>query len=234
MKEIKKATRSNTVHINTLNLYGQTEEILFFINTFGKTYAEVLGSTFYGSVQSARNAIIKMKRRGLVSIRATGLSKPRNEIVLAKEATKILKAIGYDIKSARSSIKNLEHNMLEQMAYYHLSKKGAVERKSVWHHMNHYHSVPDLEMSWGGRTIFVEVETTQKSKKRYREIVDNIAKDDPSFVLYITPNTTFMKSIANAMPIWDKKLYYIDIDTLIYNLRTHGKIKPFEQKELLR
>lgn len=209
-------------------------EILIFINIFGKTYAEVLGSTFYASVQSGRNAIMKMKQRGLVIIKPTGLTKPKNEIVLGKEGKAILKERGYDIKSARSSIKNLEHNIIEQIAYYHLSKIGAVERKSVWHHMNQYHSVPDLEMWWGGRTIFVEVETTQKSKKRYLDIVNNMSKDDPSFVLYVAPNVKFMKSIANAMPLWDKKLYYIDIDTLIYNVRTFGKVKPFEQKELLK
>ena len=43
-----------------------------------------------------------------------------------------------------------------------------------------------------------------------------------------------MMSIAKAMPLWDKKLYYIDIDTLIHNVKTHGKVKPFEQKELLK
>jgi len=235
MKEIENIERiSKKADIKIINLHGQNKEVLIFINTFGKTYAEVLGSTFYASVQSARNTIVKMKKRGLVTLKPTGLIKPQNEIVLSSKAKVILKEEGYDIKDTRSSIKKLEHNMIEQIAYYHLGKVGHVERKSVYHHMNTYHSVPDLEMWWGGRTIFIEVETTQKSKKRYLEIVKNMSKDDPSFVLYIAPNTTFMMSIAKAMPLWDKKLYYIDIDTLIHNVKTHGKVKPFEQKELLK
>ena len=42
-----------------------------------------------------------------------------------------------------------------------------------------------------------------------------------------------MITIANNMPIWDK-LFFIDIETMIENIKMHEKIKPYTQVELLK
>jgi len=47
------------------------------------------------------------------------------------------------------------------------------------------------------------------------------------------PNKKLMITIANNMPEWDK-LFFIDIETMIENIKLHNKIKPFTLKELLR
>ena len=61
-------------------------EILIFISHFGRTYPEVLGKTFYKSIQTARNKISKMKKNGLLEYELSGLSKPKYSIVLTKES----------------------------------------------------------------------------------------------------------------------------------------------------
>jgi len=204
------------------------KKIILFINTFGKTYAEVLGKTFFSSDQLARDFISKMKKKGLVELKKTGLIKPQNEIRLSTKTKKILKHADIKIIDNRSSIRKLSHNMIEQIAYFWLGKIGAIERKSVWHHMNVYHSVPDLVLRTETLRIHVEIETTQKSRKRYNEIIRRTSQDKPDKVLYIAESKTMSNALANAMPIWDK-LSYIDIDTMIKNIKEQGKIRPFAQ-----
>jgi hypothetical protein len=206
--------------------------IAIFISDFGKTYAEVLGKTFFSSDQLARDFISKMKKKGLVELKKTGLIKPKNEIRLTANIKKDLKKIGFKITDPRSSIRKLNHNMVEQMAYFWLGKIGKIERKSIWHHKNVFHVVPDLLLRTDTMQIHVEIEVTQKSRNRYKERVLKGAKDKPSSILYITENKQMMQTLARAMPIWDK-LSYIDIDTMINNIKHQEKIRPIKQVALL-
>jgi len=206
--------------------------IAIFIGDFGKTYAEVLGKTFFSSDQLARDFISKMKKKGLVELKKTGLVKPKNQIHLTSSMKKDLKKIGFDPKDNRGTAQKINHNMVEQMAYYWLGKIGAIERKSTWHHKNVFHVVPDLLLRTDTMQIHVEIEVTQKSRSRYKERVLKGANDKPSSILYITENKRMMKTLARAMPIWDK-LSYIDIDTMIKNIKEQGKVRPLKQVSLL-
>lgn len=208
-------------------------EVVKFISIFGKSFAEVLGKTFYGSVQSARNNISRMKKIGLLKYVHTGLMKPRNALVLTTSIKKLLIDMGYSPKDSRISIGHMEHNMVEQLAYYHLSKVGKIERASVYKDKNKYHSVPDLILTTNAGQIFVEVEMHQKSKKSYADFVIRASKDEPRAVLYICSNKKIMTSIANAMMEWNK-LLYIDIETLIENLLSGNKVGAIKQVDLLK
>ena len=208
-------------------------EVAKFVSIFGKSFAEVLGKTFYGSVQHARNNISRMKKIGFIKLSPTGLLKPRNALMLSSSTKRLLIDMGYSPKEFRVSIGQMEHNMIEQIAYYHLSKIGSVERASVYRDKNRYYSVPDLVLSTPTGQIFVEIEIHQKSKAAYRDFVTKSAKDNPRSVLYICTNQKIMTSIANAMPPWDK-LLYIDIDTLISNIASTQKVGPTKQNDLLR
>jgi len=208
-------------------------EVLKFIGLFGKSFAEVLGKTFYGSVQSARNNISRMKKVGMIKQVPTGLMKPRNAVILSSSVKRLLVDMGHTPKESRVSIGQLEHNMIEQMAYYHLSKIGEVERATVYRDKNKYHSVPDLVLTTPAGKIFVEVEMHQKSRASYKDFVAKSSKDRPRAVLYVCQNTKIMTSIANAMPTWDK-LVYIDIETLIDNIARSSKVGATKQQDLLR
>jgi len=208
-------------------------EILIFISFFGRSYAEVLGKTFYKSVQGARNKISHMNKKGLIKLVPTGLTQPRNAVTLPKSTKDLLIDLGYTPKVHRGTISQLQHNIIEQIAYYHLSRLGEVTRTSVWHHKNTYHAVPDLILQTKIHTIAIEVETHQKGNPRYKNFVERSSKDNFDRVLYIMPNKKLMITIANNMPVWDK-LFFIDIETMIKNIKLHNKIKPFTQKELLR
>lgn len=214
--------------------YNQKDiEVLKFISIFGKTFAEVLGKTYYGSVQTARNNISRMKKIGLLKLTPTGLMKPRNAVALTISAKRLMIDMGYTPKEFRVSIGQMEHNMIEQIAYYHLSKIGSVERASVYWDKNRYHAVPDIVLTTASGKIFVEVEIHQKSKASYRDFVTRSAQDNPRAVLYICSNAKIMASIANAMPEWDK-LLYIDIDSLVANIRDRQKVGALQQARLLR
>ena len=208
-------------------------EILIFISYFGRSYAEVLGQTFYKSIQGARNKISLMKNKGLLKYELTGLTQPRNAITLTKRAKDLLIDLGYTPKSNKSNISQLEHNTIEQIAFYHLGKLGEVTRTSVWHHKNTYHVVPDMTLKTQTYYISIEVETHQKDKTRYKDYVNRSSKDSFHRVLYIMPNEKLMITIANNMPIWDK-LFFIDINTMIENIKRQNKIKPYPQKKLLK
>ncbi|MDL1957632.1 MAG: hypothetical protein LWW95_11410 [Candidatus Desulfofervidus auxilii] len=214
--------------------YNQKElEILIFISYFGRSYAEVLGKTFYKSVQGARNKISHMKKKGLIKLVPTGLTQPRNAVTLPKSTKDLLLDLGYIPKVHRGSISQIHHNIIEQIAYYHLSKLGEVTRTSVWHHKNTYHAVPDLIVQTQIHTIAIEVETHQKGNPKYKDFVKRSSQDNFDRILYITPNKKLMKTIANNMPTWDK-LFFIDIETMIENINIYNKIKPYSQKQLLK
>ena len=220
--------------MSTLVKYNSKDiEVVTFISIFGKSFAEVLGRTFYGSIQSARNNISRMKRIELIKQVPTGLMKPRNSIVLSSSTKHLLVDMGYTPKDSRVSIGQMEHNMIEQLAYYHLSKLGTIERASVYRDKNKYESVPDLILTTPTGKIFVEVEIHQKSKASYADFVTRAAKDNSRAVLYVCANKRIMKSIANAMREWDK-LLYIDIDSLIENISTSNKVGATKQNDLLR
>jgi hypothetical protein len=208
-------------------------EILIFISFFGRSYAEVLGKTFYKSTQAARNKISLMNKKGLIKLVPTGLTQPRNAIILPKSTKDLLIDLGYSPKLHRGNISQLQHNIIEQIAFFHLNKLGEVIRASVWHHKNTYYAVPDLIVQTELHSIAIEVETHQKGNPRYKDFVKRSSKDDFDRVLYIMPNKKLMITIANNMPTWDK-LFFIDIETMIDNIKLHNKIKPYSQNQLLR
>lgn len=222
-----------------LNFFSKMdEEILAFIGEFGRTYSYVLGKTFFSNEKQAIGRIHKMKVKGLIERVPTGLNKPRNAILLTKMAKDYLLANDAKIKKNKGSISHLNHNIMEQIAFYHLSKIGDTIRASTWHHMNVYFAVPDLVVRFDNFNIAIEVEATQKSKSRYEEYVkkaklDVERSDRLHRFLFVTKNKAFAETIANAMPIWDR-LFFIDIDTLIDNIKTYKKITPFSQKQLLK
>ena len=215
-------------------------EILFFIGEFGRTYTEVIGKTFYKSTQSARNRIVRMKKRKLVKYVLTGLSKPKYSIVLPKQVKDLLVSINKDFKPKvhSGSISQYNHHLHEQIAFFHLSKLGDVVRTSVWHHKNVYFAVPDLVLGLKTMNIAIEIEMTQKNSNSYKSYINRASKDlhetgNINRFLFVTPSKSLMITIANSMGTWER-LQFIDIDTLIKNIEEFGKIKPFTQKELLK
>jgi len=181
----------------------------------------------------ARNKISQMKKNGLLEYEVTGLSQPKYSIVLTNESKRIVKDFGYTVSVQKGAINKIKHLSVEQLAFYHLSKLGEVKRISVWHHKNVYHAVPDLILQTQINNIPIEVEIHQKGRPRYEDYVSRAKKDNFDKVLFIMPTKKLMITIANNMPTWDK-LFYIDIETMIENIKVHNKIKPYTQKALYK
>lgn len=209
------------------------EEIFKFINVFGKSYPDVLGKTFFNGVQQARNRLKTLKDMEMIDYRPTGLINPRNALILTSTARNYLVDRGVD---ARTSVKihqsTVSHNVIEQICFYWLGQLGDVVRTTVYHHGSTLNHVPDLIYTdEKNRKFYIEVELNQKSMNNYESILSKTEKDDPFGVIYVTEDTKSMVSLAKNMPKWNK-LYYIDINKFVDNIRGAGKIMPNSQESL--
>ena len=89
-----------------------------------------------------------------------------------------------------------------------------------------------LGVSSREKKINIEVEITKKTEKRYKEIIFKSSKDGADYILYVVKKKEDVKSFAEYMPR-SNKLMFIDIDSLIFNIKTTGKINPIFQEQLL-
>lgn len=95
--------------------------------------------------------------------------------------------------------------------------------------LNH---TPDFILFSQEKKINIEIEITKKTEKRYKEIIFKSVKDGADYMLYVLRKKEDVKSFAEYMPR-SNKLMFIDIDSLIFNIKTTGKISPIFQEELL-
>jgi len=209
-------------------------KIFKFINKYGKSYIEVLAKTFFTNEQVARNRINILAKQNLISYWNTGLMKPRRALVLTADTRSMLEN-EYEIilRSTKLNRTTIHHNVIEQIADYHLSKIGTVERTTVYTHKEKLHHIPDfIFTNENGNKINIEVELTKKSAPRYVKLMQSVSKDNPDAIIYILSSKDKIKSYASIMPKWHK-LFFISIDELIKNIKQTGQIKPTPQEESL-
>ena len=208
-------------------------EVFKFINKYGKSYVEVLGQTFFPTIQNARNRLNRLAKMKLVGYRNTGLMTPRRAVVLTNEAKQILQD-EFDIKpkKPKMNISTINHNMIEQLADFYISKlDGWVERATVYEHSTKLHHVPDLIYHHEKGKIYIEVELSKKSSKRYIEIFESMKKDNVMMTIYVVKNETILRNFAESFPQWNR-LFFITIDDLIANIKSKNQIDPISQADV--
>ena len=211
-------------------------EIFKFINRYGKSYIEVMGKTFFNNEQVARNRINSLYKQGFISYWKTNLMSPRRAIILSEEIKKYLyEEHDTKPKNAKLNTSTIEHNMIEQLADYYLSKleNSSVERTTVYDHGSKLNHVPDLIYHHEKGKVYIEVETSKKSQKRYKDIFKSMQKDNVLQVIYIVKNTKILQSYAATFPTWSK-LKFITIDDLITNIKTKNRIDPISQSDAVK
>lgn len=209
-------------------------EIFKFINKYGKSYIEVLAKTFFSNEQVARNRMNILAKQNLITYWNTSLMKPRRAIVLTSD-TKSMLENDFDItpRNAKLNRTTIQHNIIEQIVDFHLSKIGTVERTTVYTHRDKLHHIPDfIFTNESGNKINIEVELTKKSAPRYAKLMQLVAKDNPDAIIYILTSKEKIKSFATIMPKWHK-LFFISIEDLIKNIDQIGQIKPTPQEQSL-
>lgn len=206
------------------------KEILLFINVFGKTYYEVLGQTFFNNEKVARNRINKLVKEKTIGYLSTGLMSPRRVLILGSNAKEYLdKELGIDVKRPKLTNTTINHGILEQIVYYHLSQIGEVERTTVAEHRKVLKHIPDMiYTNKKGTRIYVEVETTKKSNPRYKNLMHKIKKEKLDYLLYILPTKQRAENMMTALPDWHK-LRFIDIDTLVAEIKERGAFTALKQ-----
>lgn len=206
------------------------KEILLFINVFGKTYYEVLGETFFNNEKVARNRINKLVKEKNIGYLNTGLMSPRRVLILGINAKEYLqKELGVNIKRPKLTNTTIDHGILEQIVYYHLSQIGKVERTTVAEHSKVLKHIPDMIYTNDkNKRIYVEVETTKKSNPRYKDLMHKIKKEELDYLLYILPTKQRAENMMTALPDWHK-LRFIDIDTLVNEIKERGAFKALKQ-----
>jgi len=210
-------------------------EVFKFINRYGKSYIEVLGQTFFPSVQNARNRINKLAKLELIGYWQTGLMTPRRAIVLRDETKKLLED-KYNIKpkKAKLNTSTIHHNMMEQLADFYISQlDGWVERATVYEHSKKLYHILDLIYHHPQGLIYIEVELHKKAIQRYVNIFEAMKKDNIIMVIYIIKNEATLKSYASTFPRW-QRLYFITIDNLINNIKYKNQIDPIAQFDILK
>ena len=209
------------------------KEIIYFINTFGKTYYKVLAETFFNNEQVARNRInllVKEKIFKTVRLDLEEMNAPKTCIVLGSEGKKIIEDLGMQLKEFRVTRK-INHNLYEQIVYYYLSKVGKVERTTIASHYTKYKHIPDFIINYNNRTLFVEIELNLKSPKRYIELVTKCLNSGIDDIFYIVPNEQIALKIMLYLPDNLRNFinfYYLSFDDLKSNVLNNGKLKPNE------
>ena len=209
--------------------------VFLFINRYGKSYIEVLGATFFPTVQKARSRINKLYKEGYIKYITTGLITPRRLVTLSENAKHYLREdCATEPKSARLALRTIEHNMIEQLADYHLStiQDVNIERTTVMEHSRTLKHVPDLLAKRGKFSMYVEVELTKKSSIRYKELIATLQDAELNIVLYVSTTERRLKSLARTLPTWDK-LRFITIDKMISNIKSTSRVSGFTQEEAL-
>jgi len=209
-------------------------EIFKFINKYGKSYIDVLAKTFFSNEQVARNRMNILAKQNLITYWNTNLMKPRRAIVLTSD-TKSMLENDFDItpRNAKLNRTTIQHNIIEQIVDFHLSKIGTVERTTVYTHRDKLHHIPDfIFTNEVGNKINIEVELTKKSAPRYAKLMQLVAKDNPDAIIYVLTSKEKIKPFATIMPKWHK-LFFISVDDLIKNINQTGQIKPTPQEQSL-
>lgn len=207
------------------------KEIVDFINIFGKTYYKVLGETFFNNEQVARNRInllIKEKIFKSVKLEQEEINAPKTCIVLGTEGKFIVEDMGKSVKDFRTT-RRINHNLYEQIAYYYLVQTGTVERTTIANHFKDYKHIPDFILKTKDLTLFVEIELSLKSPKRYIQLIEKTILSGIDRVLYIVPDEQIAIKIYNYLPNSLRDFInfsYITFDDLKKNVLTEGKIKP--------
>ena len=207
------------------------KEIVDFINIFGKTYYKVLGETFFNNEQVARNRInllIKEKIFKSVKLEQEEINAPKTCIVLGSEGKFIVEDMGKSVKDFRTT-RRINHNLYEQIAYYYLVQTGTVERTTIANHFKDYKHIPDFILKTNNLTLFVEIELSLKSPKRYIQLIEKTLFSGIDRILYIVPNEQIALKIYDYLPISLREFInfsYITFEDLKINVLADGKIKP--------
>lgn len=207
------------------------KEIVDFINIFGKTYYKVLGETFFSNEQVARNRInllIKEKIFKTVKLDQEEINSPKTCIVLGTEGKFLIEEMGKSVKDFRTT-RRINHNLYEQIAYYYLVQTGTVERTTIANHFKDYKHIPDFILKTNNLTLFVEIELSLKSPKRYIQLMEKNLLSGIDRVLYIIPDEQMAIKIYNYLPNSLRDFInfsFISFEDLKTNVLTDGKIKP--------
>ena len=207
------------------------KEIVDFINIFGKTYYKVLGETFFNNEQVARNRInllIKEKIFKTVKLDQEEINAPKTCIVLGTEGKFLVEEMGKSVKDFRTT-RRINHNLYEQIAYYYLVQTGTVERTTIANHFKDYKHISDFILKTKDLTLFVEIELSLKSPKRYIQLIEKTLLSGIDRILYIVPDEQMALKIYDYLPTSLRgfiNFSYITFEDLKTNVLTDGKIKP--------
>lgn len=214
-------------------------EIFEIMNSWnGLTYNDVLLNTvFYGrTYNTAKTRLQKLRRKGIVKYKLTGLMKPKYAIVYTP-STREAFSKDYNISlngSPNPAPMTIHHLMSEQITFYYLKKAGRdVIRTVVYNWRGEHKHTPDLVYYKNDKPVYIEVETNLKHSGRYVEIFNKMKTDNVGAVLYVFENDKKMKQIGKKIPAWDK-IRYSNLNMLQDGVLNDKKIKAISQIEFFK
>ncbi|NPA75998.1 MAG: hypothetical protein GXO25_07975 [Euryarchaeota archaeon] len=213
----------NTIVDERYNLTERDLGIFELMGVFaGKTSLPVLARTFWHDAKrpeaQARMRIDKLRKKGLIKPKNTGLLSPRSYYIPTAAGREIIEdRFGIHLSSSpHFSLATYWHNAYEQIAWYWLRKFGRDPQRTIvkkW--SRDHHHTPDLYyINQKGKIVYVEIEISKKNAESYSRIFTEMKKDGIGAVLYVFEDEKKMRQIGRVLPVWDP-VRYVTIEQMI-------------------
>jgi hypothetical protein len=145
---------------------------------------------------------------------------PRERYVITRKGVSLLRSVGFQYVpgvSKKKSLKNYEHDgKLTHLRIFFQELGLAIwipER--VIRSMKRRGRVPDAFLITWGANYAIEYEWSKKEIPRYKQIFERYAtKEKYNGVLYILPTESRIKWLWEAIPLIDKKIYFVSEEKL--------------------
>jgi len=145
---------------------------------------------------------------------------PRDLYVITRKGVALLRSAGFQYVPGvpkKKSLKNYEHDskLTDLRIFFQELGLGIWVPERVIRSMKRRGSVPDaLLLTWGANYA-IEYEWSKKEIPRYKQIFERYAaKEKYDGVLYILPTEARIKWLWEAIPLIDKKIYFVSEEKL--------------------
>jgi len=207
----------------------------FGCKVFDKSLLQtVFNNTTYKSMNERLKLLTKNK---YLKTKKTNRTDIGNCYFLTSKSTKILEEIGgYNIRITNMPQETFNHLICEQVSLYYIKKMDKdIWRTVVIKSFKKLTHTPDFIYKEQDLTVYLEIEMTAKSKKRYFDIFRKVKNDGANAIIYVFLDEDEMQKIASKIPIFSKDknknlLYFTHLENLknSYKSKKMGAISQLD------
>jgi len=163
--------------------------------------------------------MLKLREEGLIDTVKIATD-PRERYVITRKGVSLLRSVGFQYVPGvpkKKALKNYEHDskLIDLRILFQELGLGIWVPERVIRSMKRRGSVPDALLITWGANYAIEYEWSKKEIPRYKQIFERYATQEKyDGVLYILPTESRIKKLWEAIPLIDKKIYFISEEKL--------------------